>query len=42
MFKVPAQKKYQQIVENSGGIYLIVTCIDDLFKWWDENLVLTK
>jgi hypothetical protein len=38
----PAQKKYQQIVENSGGIYLIVTCIDDLFKWWDENLVLTK
>lgn len=32
-----AQKKYQQIVENSGGVYLIVTCLDDFLNWWDMN-----
>lgn len=37
-----AQKKYQKIVENSGGIYLIVTELKDLFDWWDKNIALPE
>lgn len=29
-----AQKQYQQITENSGGIYLIFTSFDDFHEWY--------
>ena len=32
-----AQKKYQQDIENAGGIYLIIKCFDDFYMWWHEK-----
>jgi hypothetical protein len=36
------QKKYQEMIEQSGGIYLIVRTFDDLFNWYNEFIETTK
>jgi hypothetical protein len=33
-----AQKKYQQMVEKDGGIYIIVSGFDEFFNWYCENI----
>ena len=34
-----AQKKYGEQMELAGGVYLIVKELNDLFQWWDENVI---
>jgi hypothetical protein len=36
------QKKYQEMIEQSEGIYLIVRTFDDLFNWYNEFIETTK
>jgi hypothetical protein len=36
------QKKYQEMIEHSGGFYLIVRTFDDLFNWYNEFIKTTK
>ena len=31
-----AQVEYQRQVEKAGGIYMIVTCFDDFYNWWNS------
>lgn len=33
------QKKYGDQMELAGGVYLVVKELNDLFQWWDENVV---
>ncbi len=33
----PEQKKYQQEIENAGGIYYIARNFADFVKWYDEK-----
>ncbi len=35
----PAQKKYGEQMELAGGVYLVVKELNDLFQWWDENVI---
>jgi len=32
------QRKYQQQIENVGGIYLLIRSFDEFMKWWDEHI----
>lgn len=33
------QKKYQQQVEQAGGIYLLIHSFSEFYSWWVENVV---
>jgi len=32
----PAQKRYQEMIESAGGIYIIVKTFDQFIQWYDE------
>jgi hypothetical protein len=32
------QKIYQQQIERSGGVYIIVRSMDDFFNYWDNKI----
>lgn len=35
------QKKYEQAINNAGGVYIIVRSMEDLIEWYD-NFILNK
>jgi len=34
-----AQKKYGEQMQLAGGVYLVVHDLNDLFQWWDSNVI---
>jgi len=34
-----AQKGYQEKIESSGGIYIIVKTLDDFLEWYDDYII---
>lgn len=34
-----AQKSYQQEVEKSGGVYVIIRSFEEFLEWWDDKVI---